>query len=155
MCIFEGKVEILCNPPTTSKPKKRVYCYNRADWISFHEEVNELSRHYYELNEQGQISVEDNWNYIRDNLSKAIDTYIPVKFCSDRTDAPWMTSQIKRLIRKKQRFYNKAKRSKLTSDWNEYRSVQTQVHRSIRTEHQKHIAKILNSSNNFNHNKPF
>jgi len=63
-----------------------------------------------------------------------------------------MTSQIKRLIRKKQRFYNKAKRSKLSFDWVEYRSVQTQVHKSIRAEHQKHIAKILN---NLNGNKPF
>ena len=66
----------------------------------------------YELNEQGQISVEENWNYICDNLSKAIDTFIPVKFCSNRTDAPWMTSQ---KIRKKC-FYNKAKRSLQTPD---------------------------------------
>ena len=65
-------VEIFCNPPTTNKPKKRVYCYNRAGWISLREEVNELSRHYYELNEQGQISVEDNWNYICDNLSNPL-----------------------------------------------------------------------------------
>ena len=65
-----------------------------------------------------------------------------------------MTSQIKRLIKKK-RFYNKAKWSKLSSDWVEYRSVQTQVRRSIRAEHQNYIPKILNSCNNLNGNKPF
>jgi len=102
-------VEILHKPPTINAQKERVYFYSRPNWISFHEEVNELSRHYYELNQQGQISVEGNWNYICDNLSKAIDTYIPVKFCSNRKDIPWMTSQTKRLIRKKQRFISKQK----------------------------------------------
>ena len=63
-----------------------------------------------------------------------------------------MTPQLKRLITK---VYDKAKRSHLSSDWAEYKSVQIQVRKSIRTEHQKHISKILNSSNNLNHNKPF
>ena len=112
-----------------------MYCYNRTDWVSFREELNELSRQYYELNKQGQISVADNWNYIRDNLSKAINTYIPVKFCSNRKDTPWMTPQLKQVIGKKQWFYNKAKRSHLSSDWAEYKSVQTQVRKSICTEH--------------------
>ena len=66
-----------------------------------------------------------------------------------------MTFQLKKLIRKKQQFYNKAKRSHLWSDQAEYKSVQTQVRKSIHTEHQEHNSKILNSSNNLNCNKPF
>ena len=67
-------------PIVTYKPKKRVYCYNRADWDALREEMTEISRHYYERNENSTRSVEENWNYIRDNLLKAIDTYVPVKF---------------------------------------------------------------------------
>ena len=73
-------VEISCNPSTT---KKQVYCYNsRIGLFSWGSKW--AFKKYYELNEQGQISVADNWNYIRDNLSKVINTYVPVKFCSNR-----------------------------------------------------------------------
>ena len=59
------------------------------------------------------------------------------------------------MIRKKQRFYNKAKRTKQSADWAEYKNIQGQVRQSIRVEHQKYIAKILNSSSSLNGNKPF
>ena len=39
-------------------------------------------------------AVEENWNNICDNLLKAIDTYIPVKFNSNSNKAPWMTPQL-------------------------------------------------------------
>ena len=66
-----------------------------------------------------------------------------------------MTSQLKRLIRKKQRCYNKAKCTKRSTDWAEYKSIQGQVRQSIRNEHQNYITKILSSSSNLNGNKPF
>ena len=97
---------------------------NRANWDALHQEMTEISRYNFEQNENNNRSVEDNWNYIRDNLLKAINTYIPVKFISNSNNAPWMTSQLKRLIRKKQRCYNKAKRTKWSTDWAEYKSIQ-------------------------------
>ena len=150
----EAVIEIFYNIPINKRPKKRVYCYNRAYWDILHEEMTEISRYYFEQNENNIRSVEDNWNYIRDNLLKAINTYIPVKFNSNSNNIPWVTLQLKRLIRKKQRFYNKAKRSKRSADWAEYKNIQGQVRQSIHVEHQKYIAKILNSSSSLNGNKP-
>ena len=89
---------------------------NRANWDALHEEMTEISRYNFEQNENNNRSVEDNWNYIRDNLLKAINTYIQVKFISNSNNAPWMTSQLKRLISKKQWHYNKAKRTKWSTD---------------------------------------
>ena len=87
-----------------------MYCYNGADWVAFREEMTNISRRYYELNEYEHRSVENNWKYTCDNQLKAIDTYIPVKFYSNSENTPWMTPQLKRLIRKKHWFYNKAKK---------------------------------------------
>ena len=46
-------------------------------------------------------------------------------------NAPWMSPQLKILTRKKQRFYNKAKRTKQLTDWAKYKSIQGQVCKSI------------------------
>ena len=72
-----------------------MYHYNRADWDALHEEMTEASRNYFEHNKNNNRSVEENWNYICDNLLKAIDTHIPVKFNSNSNKAPWMTPQLK------------------------------------------------------------
>ena len=69
-------------------------------------------------------------------VAKAINTYILVKLISSGNNVPWMTPQLKRLIRKKQRIYNKAKRSKQSTDWVEHRGIQAQVHQSICADHQ-------------------
>ena len=146
-------IETFYNIPINKRLKKRVYCYNRANWEALCE--TEISRYHFEQNENNNRSVEDNWNYIQDNLLKAINTYIPVKFISNSNNGPWMTSQLKRLIRKKQRCYNKAKRSKRSTDWVEYKSIQGQVRQSICNEHQNYITNIFSSSSNLNGNKPF
>ena len=49
-------------------------------------------------------------------------------------------------MRKKQRLYNKAKRTTQLTDWIEYQSIQSQVGQSICAEHQEYIAKIFISS---------
>ena len=82
-------IEIFYNIPINKRPKKCVYYYNRADWDTLHEEMTEISRYYFEQNENNNRSVEDNWNYICDNLLKAINTYIPVKFNSNSNNTPW------------------------------------------------------------------
>ena len=41
-----------------------------------------------------------------------MDDLIPTKMTSTKVHLPWLDNSIKRSIRKKQRFYNKAKRSK-------------------------------------------
>ena len=101
-----------------------MYCYNRADWDALCEVMSEISRYFFEQNEKNNKSVEDNWNYIGDNLLKAINTYILVKFISNSNNFPWMTPQLKKLIRKKQPLYNKAKKIKWLTNWAEYKSIQ-------------------------------
>ena len=54
-----------------------------------------------------------------------------------------MTPQLKRLIRKKQRLYNKAKKLQTPLDWMAYKNIQHQVRQSIRIQHDKYLANII------------
>ena len=66
-----------------------------------------------------------------------------------------MTSQLKRLIRKKQHLYNKAKASKTTLDWTAYKKIQRQVRQSMQVQHDDYLTDLLNFSSRLNGNKPF
>ena len=66
-----------------------------------------------------------------------------------------MTSQLRRLIRKKQHLYNKAKASKTTLNWTAYKNIQRQVRQSMQVQHDDYLTDLLNFSSRLNGNKPF
>ena len=63
-----------------------------------------------------------------------------------------MTSQLKRLIRKKQRLYNKVKASKTILDWTACKNIQRQVRQSMQVQHNDYLTDLLNSSSRLNGN---
>jgi len=110
---------------------------------------------YFQLSDTNSRSVGENWNYIHANLLQAVDICIPMKHISNQKKFPWMTPCLKRLIRKKQRFYIKAKWTKTASDWSQFKNIQQQVRQSIRLQCNKYLNKILNSTSEFKGSKPF
>jgi len=48
-----------------------------------------------------------------------------------------------RLTQKKQRFYNKPKRTKTASDWSQFKNIQQQVRQFIRLQRNKYFSNIL------------
>ena len=141
-----------CTP--SNKKLKKKDCFNKADWTSLHEKVASMSNDYLQLNETSSRSVHENWNYFHKNLMQAVEAHIPSKYISNSKKLPWMTPELNRLIKKKQRLYNKAKNLKTAADWTAYKNIQHQVRQSIRIQHNKYLASIINSSSKLNGNKP-
>ena len=71
-------IDILNCIPSNKNLKKKVYCYNKADWISLHEKVASISNDYLQLNETSSRSVCENWNYFHKNLMQAVEAHIPI-----------------------------------------------------------------------------
>ena len=51
-------------------------------------------------------SAEENWNEFKNALFKSMDNHIPKKTIKGKVGVPWMTNEVKRLIKKKKRLYN-------------------------------------------------
>lgn len=60
-------------------------------------------------------TVDDNCKQFKEAIRTCIEKHIPRKQIGKHHDVPWMTTEIKRHIRKKQRLYNKSKKSKKPS----------------------------------------
>jgi len=60
-------------------------------------------------------TVEENWKQFKEAIETCTEKHIPKKKIGKHHDVTWMTTDIKRLIRKKQRLYNKSKQSKKPS----------------------------------------
>ena len=72
----------------------------------------------------GSHSVQENFNLITSFIQEAVDKYIPSRTSRSVASVPWITSEIKRNIRKKNKIHAKAKKtgsSKLRSKFQELR----------------------------------
>ena len=69
-------------------------------------------------------SVQENWTMFTDNVKNAMDNYIPSKLSSSSHKSPWITREVRRMSKKKQRLYNKAKKSQSERAWKAYKDFQ-------------------------------
>ena len=60
------------------------------------------------------------WDSIRNILMTAMDIHVRTKLSSSKS---WITSQTRRLLRQKQRWFNKAKQSNSDRHWRKYREI--------------------------------
>ena len=60
-------------------------------------------------------TVEENWKQFKEAIETCIEKHILRKKIGKHHDVPWMTTEIKRLIRKTKRLYKKSKKSKKPS----------------------------------------
>ena len=88
-------------------------------------------------------------------IEKLTKNHVPTKFSSNRNRIPWMTNAIRRLCRKKQRIYNKARKNKSPTLWSKYRSIQKQVAKYLKQSRENYINNILAESLEKHDTKPF
>ena len=99
--------------------------------------------------------MEQNWNFIHENILQIVKDHIPAKQISTLSRLPWMTSQLKRLIKRKQRLYKRAKRFKRPSDWKAYKDMQSQVRSALKQQRLKYLTSSLDSDCDNSRRKTF
>ena len=124
---------------------RKVFLYKLADWEEIRAKLLTISDKYMELNSKSPRSVDENWLFFRENFLKLIHDSVPVKVISKRTHLPWVNTSLKRLIRKKQRVYNRAKLYSREPDWSDYKSLQKQVSKSLRQQYKDYLNGMLSS----------
>ncbi|XP_065886047.1 uncharacterized protein [Dysidea avara] len=127
---------------------RTIYLYKSADWDTIREKLSELSHIYFELNNSTPQNLDENWMFFAQNLQQVIKDHTPTKLLSTRTHLPWMSTTLKRLIRKKQRVYNRARHHHRENDWLEYKSLQKEVDHKLKHQHKSYVTNLISASNN-------
>ena len=91
-------------------PKRKVFLYKKAEFNEISELINEFDRSLTEEHLQAS-DVNCLWDNFQTTLQAAIDKYVPSKLSSTRYNSPWIDQSIRRDIRRKQRLFNKARKS--------------------------------------------
>ena len=89
---------------------------------------------------------EVNWKSFKSALHQAIIKHFPTTKSKTKRHLPWITRNTKCAIRKKDRQYRKARKSKKHEDWSAYRIKRHQLHKLLRSAHDGYIRHVIGAS---------
>ena len=92
------------------------------------------------------MSVDGKWKVFVQNITSIMDDCIPHKLSSSRFNLPWFNRSLRKQKRKKQRLYNKAKKSGSKSVWLKFKIYQKFVKQSLRSARNKYYADFSEES---------
>ena len=89
------------------------------------------------------MSVNDMWVSFKSEVIAAIERFIPTKMTKTKYSLPWIDSSIRRLIRKREKLYSRARKSSSPDVKNHYKRFRAHVQKVLRDAYWKHISNIF------------
>ena len=76
----------------SKKPPRRVHVWARADWPSIKSKLLEFQTEF--LTTHATRTVEENYNSFKSKVQSLINSHIPIKMTSSRTNMPWFNNTL-------------------------------------------------------------
>ena len=80
-------------------------------------------------------SIEGMWASLKTAVTTALEQHVLTKMSSTRRTPPWVNTNLRRMMRRKQRAHRKVSRSAQAKDWDRFKKLQPKVQRSTRLAH--------------------
>ena len=144
--------DIDTKPVLLKQQKRKCFVFAKANWQGLNESISsDLANIVQSMISQGK-PIDDVWTCFKTTLLLKVENFVPSKMKGGRSKIPWLTKDIKRVLRKKQRLYKQAKN---TNSWSNYRHFQRECKRSIRKAEWTFINDIILEGFKKNNTKPF
>ncbi|KAK3096065.1 hypothetical protein FSP39_022689 [Pinctada imbricata] len=130
-------------------PTRKCYIYSKANWENINKEQLQTT---IEANNQKEDSVQQLWSTFKADLFKTMDANIPNKEIRSRNNIPWIKHKHKKMLKRKQRLYKQARK---TRKWTNYRAYQKECKRSLRRAEWEYVNSNIIEGLQNNNNKPF
>ncbi|MEW8545280.1 MAG: reverse transcriptase family protein, partial [Candidatus Thiodiazotropha sp.] len=134
--------------PPNKTFKRKIWNYPQADFNKYRNLLSQLD---FENHIVTNTNIDDNVKFITESIADAGEQSIPNKIVTIRpNDHPWITSSIRKHIRKRKRIYRKYKCTSNDYYWNKFKKLRNSVVSEIRNSKKAYFDKlehILNSEN--------
>ena len=90
-------------------------------------------------------SIEGMWASLKTAVTTALEQHVPSKMSSTRRTHPWVNTNLRRMMKRKQSAHRKAKKSGQTKDWDRFKKLQSEVQWSARSAHRRYMADVVSN----------
>ena len=108
-------------------PKKKVYNYNKANWMDLNYDLKHIDWDSYVGANDPHIS----WPIFKAILLNLCDKYIPRRNVKSEFQPPWYNSECEKILRDKERWRKRARETGKVSDMNKFRQLRRNFKRTM------------------------
>ncbi|KAL8570711.1 hypothetical protein ACOMHN_039146 [Nucella lapillus] len=113
-------------PHRSRPPRRKIFLWKKADVEGMHQDVKEFANTYQYPDPSTPNALEQMWSDIKQMLSETVEKRVPSKTSASRHTNPWITTSIRRAIRRKQ-----------------YRRIQAQTRYEVRQASRKYLEDVV------------
>ena len=126
--------------PVSKSFKRNMWLYNQGDFDEYRRLLSLTNwESIFSIDDIDKITTD-----ISNTILSAAEATIPNKLVTIRKQDPaWLTNEIRKLIRKKNRIHNKAKRLNKPADWNTFRKIRNDVTSLVRKSRDAYQDKLV------------
>ena len=139
--IVSGTLKVVI--PPIKKPKRKVYRYQKGDYESLRKDTLNFAKEKYFNGHSDTRSVQENFNLITSFIQDSADKHIPSKTSRSVSSFPWITSEIRRRIRKKNETHAKAKRTGSAKIRSKFETLRREIKADIRKQHDLYVNNLV------------
>ena len=107
----------------------------RQDASNFNRTFIESHKHVTDINSL--------WNYLKENLLKMMEDNVPSKMTSSKNHQPWITTETKRILRRKKRWFKRLKNCPSDKNLQKYRELKRSSQRLCRKAHENYVNDLI------------
>jgi hypothetical protein len=134
-------VEGNLTPITNHQQQRQVPLYKKANWDKLKEHVNHFGKNLDKTD--NTTSIDLLWLNFKTMLEAGIKKYIPHKTAKKKNSIPWLTSQVKRLIKKRDQLYIRMKKASTDLNINAFKAIKTQAQKQLRRDYWSYIQDMI------------
>ena len=130
--------EVNLNPIRNRKPPHKVFKYKSADWCKLKNEISKMTDEYFDTDPNSQ-DVNTNWTFFRDNLTTLMNNTIPHCNTKAKSHLPWISRELIRMQRRRNKSHKKAKQTGLNKHWEQFRELRRQTTKALATSYKSYV----------------
>ena len=89
---------------------RKIYLYNQADMTGLRDHISQFMESYLS-EDHSHMSVNEMWVKFKTGYLEAVERFIPTKMTKTKYSLPWIGVLIKRLMKRRQKLYLRARKS--------------------------------------------
>ena len=144
-------IDSIIRPSYTKTQKRKVYQYKKADWETLNKDCEELSASIKTRYDAGDC-INQLWDLFKSKLNETIGSNIPSKLIHNSNNLPWITKDLRKMIRKKTKLHRQAKKTK---NWDKFHNHQRACKKAFKRAEWDYVNKNIMEGLSENNTKPF
>ena len=116
--------------------------FNKADWDAIRKDAEILTKQYFD-SDPNKRTVAENCHLLENGIRNIISEKVPTKRARRKSSYPWITPEVKRHQRRRDRLYVKAVKTRSPEAWLKFKKERQTTKDLIRTSHRNYISNYI------------